>query len=558
MPQSKRILVIGLDGATFDLIEPWVQQGYLPNLKRLMEAGAYGPLTSTLHPLTPAAWTTFMTGTNQGQHGIYNFVRRRAGSYAAEVLNASHITQPTFFEIASQAGLNVVSINVPYTYPPRPVKGVCVSGPFAPHVISEAIYPPERRSEIQQVVPDYFITPEYNPSVAEPLADFKQKLFKEIELRERLSLHLMRREPWDVFMVVFMATDMVQHAFWNQMASAPDAPAPHRHAIREVYVRVDQAIGTLLAEVNSQQTDRETVTFILSDHGAGELRGVVNLNSWLAHQGYLRFQSGQGFKQLRAAALKGIFNLYRNRVPAGLRQQVHRLIGGRGIYRVRDSLHSSVTATIDWEHTRAYALGGYGDIYINLAGREPAGTVQPGTEYSDLCQELSAALIALRAPDTGLPIIKCVHRGPELYAGDQLAYAPDLVVEWLDYSFLGGSHGGTNIPVFETYAEADGSRLPLFGSHRMHGILIAQGTGAPAGTQLAGARLLDLTPTLLRLLGILPLPNMDGQALEALLPAEAPSQPLAVYDPTASAAQLDYTPEEAEAVEEHLKSLGYL
>ena len=98
---QEKVFVIGLDGATFDLIIPWVEQGYLPNISKLMCVGAYGNLESTIQPLTAPAWTTFLTGMNQAKHGLFDFVKRQHGSYAVNVTNSTHIFSPSIFEIAS-------------------------------------------------------------------------------------------------------------------------------------------------------------------------------------------------------------------------------------------------------------------------------------------------------------------------------------------------------------------------------------------------------------------------------------------------------------------------
>ena len=558
MIDHRRVLVIGLDSATFDLIKPWAQGGYLPNLKRLMTEGCSGLLASTIQPYTPSAWVTFMTGVNQGKHGIFDFMRRRSGTYDTEMLNATHIGAPTVFEIASQAGLNVVAVNVPYTYPPRPVKGVVISGPFAPNVVREAVYPPEKYPEIQAVVPDYAITPEYNPYVPEPLADYKRKLIQEIESRETLSLHLMRREPWDLFMVVFMATDMVQHVFWNKPESlTPNAMEAQPHVIRDIYQRVDQAIGSLLAQIDAERNQKATTVMVVSDHGAGPLRAVVNLNSWLAQQGYLRFQKSS-VGQLQAAALANISRTYRRFLPGRLRRWVQTVVGGRRVYQVRNALFSSIAAGIDWPNTRAYAFGAYGDIHINLEGREPQGIVKAGAEYESLCQEIAAAISGLREPATGAPIVKRVHRRDELYTGDFVISAPDLVIEWQDYAFEGSSHGGKGSPIFTSKAEAEGSRMPVFGGHRLNGILIARDAEIPADTEYAGARMVDMAPTVLQLLGIMPPSSMDGHALDAIVkPAGGTTALRNDYTLSDSNVQADYTPEEEAAIAEHLKSLGY-
>jgi predicted AlkP superfamily phosphohydrolase/phosphomutase len=127
----RRVLAIGLDGATWDLLTPWMAAGKLPNLAKLRQAGASGEMASTIHPITAPAWISFMTGRTQGQHGVFDHVRRRAGSYDIEIMDATKIQSPLIFDYVGARGAKSVAINIPMTYPPRPIAGVLVSGLFA-------------------------------------------------------------------------------------------------------------------------------------------------------------------------------------------------------------------------------------------------------------------------------------------------------------------------------------------------------------------------------------------------------------------------------------------
>ena len=136
-----KVFVVGLDGATLDVIAPWAAQGELPHMARLLAEGAYGELTTVIPPMTAPAWTSFVTGKNPGKHGIIDFVRRRAGSYAIEPINATHRQAPSIWRIAGEAGRRVGAINVPITFPPEPVNGFLVSGLLTPGEAKVGIMP---------------------------------------------------------------------------------------------------------------------------------------------------------------------------------------------------------------------------------------------------------------------------------------------------------------------------------------------------------------------------------------------------------------------------------
>ncbi len=145
---SPKILVIGLDSATFDVIQPLINQSKLPNLQKLMANGIWGELQSTYPPITPAAWTTFMTGKNPGKHGIFHFVKRKPNSYDVRFCTAKDIHEQTLLDLFAQHGWKVGSVNMPMTYPPLETNGYVVAGVPVPPTGAHAPHPaaPPRRS----------------------------------------------------------------------------------------------------------------------------------------------------------------------------------------------------------------------------------------------------------------------------------------------------------------------------------------------------------------------------------------------------------------------------
>ncbi|MBK8989364.1 MAG: alkaline phosphatase family protein, partial [Chloroflexi bacterium] len=411
---QNRVLVIGLDGATFDLIKPWMADGRLPHLANLIQNGCSGPLRSTIQPTTAPAWTTFLTGVNQGKHGLYDFVARRPDSYNLEITSAAHIKAASIFDFVGQQGGNVVGINIPYTAPARPVNGVLIGGPFAPAVTPELFYPRSYYDKILRLVPGYFVLPDYNSRAADPMADYAQKLLTGIANREKIALHLLQTEPWELFMIVFMATDEVQHTFWHCLDAPEGSPEYHyRDTIRRVYERLDEAVGHLLEAATAVSSAIPLSTFIVSDHGAGPFAWMINLNQWLANAGFLQFRQDKtsGVRQLKTGLLKQMALGYRRYVPGQWRATVRTRLGSQRFDQVKGEFESVLlTSNVVWEQTRAYALGAGGNIYINVAGREPEGMVQPGAAYEQVRQEVITELLTMRDPDSGQPMIKQVHR----------------------------------------------------------------------------------------------------------------------------------------------------
>jgi predicted AlkP superfamily phosphohydrolase/phosphomutase len=302
---------------------------------------------------------------------------------------------------------------------------------------------------------------------------------------------------------------------------------------------------------------------VLSDHGAGSLQYVINLNRWLAQAGLLEYRdSGRGrWRQFRTRGIQALASRYRRYVPPALRDTIRARLGGQRFEQIKGQMESALlSSAIDWTRTRAYALGAGGNLYVNLAGREPQGTVQPGHEYEQVREQLRTGLLALVHPDTGQCPVKQVHRREDLYRGPFLEQAPDLVVEWADYTCWGrGRYDSRGTAVWEERRTFDFSDLPLTGTHRPDGMLIVRGPGVRAGGQIAGAHLMDLSPTVLSHLGLRPPGGMDGTVLWALLtPAEKERIEQEAVALDVEDIAFDYGPAETEQISKHLRGLGYL
>jgi predicted AlkP superfamily phosphohydrolase/phosphomutase len=559
------MLIIGLDGATFDLIEPWAADGSLPHLARLMDRGTWSRLRSTIPPATFPAWTSLMTGVNPGQHGIYDFTRRRPGTYGVEFVNATYRQRPSAWRLLSEAGRRVAVLGLPATYPPEALNGVLVSGfdaPVATGIDRSFVRPPELFDEMRRAVGPYEVT-EFQELHIGPgwHEQALEKLLHAAERRTQISAYLLDREPWDCFFVHFGESDTVAHHFW----ALADAGSP-RHdarlagslgdAIHTVYQALDRAVGELLAHAGGA-TPGDTTVMVVSDHGAGGTgERVVYLNRWLERQGWLRFspalpveRAGAGLKRLGLAlptpvqewAFRGPLRGLTGRLESGAR------LGG-----------------IDWPATSAFSeeVNTLPAIWLNVREREPQGTVAPGAEYEELRDEILARLAGWRNPESGEPIVARPWRRGDLYHGRAVAGAPDIVLEpALDrgyaYTFL-SSRGRPGEPtrLLEPAERLGAKGGSMNGSHRPDGVLILAGQGVRSGGTLASPQIVDVAPTLFRLLGV-PLPGyFDGRVLaEALEPVEAADggPPVAEQGP----APTPYTAAQAARVSARLRGLGY-
>src|SRR3990172_4656204 len=278
-----RVLIIGLDGATLDLVRPWAEAGHLPNLHRLMCEGSYGPLRSVLPVLSSAAWASFMTGTNPGKHGVFDFVRRDPQSYALRAVRGDHIQGESLWHILSREGDTVGVMKVPMTYPPEAVNGFLVSGLGTPDD-RHFTYPPELAEELRREGHCVNLRTPYQPGKERAVLD---EMSTCTERLGRSALRLLERHSPDLFMVLFRETDEVAHFFWRHMDPShpmhdPARDAPFAAAIRDLYAQIDAIIGRLV-----QAAGPEATVLVVSDHGSGPLYKDVFINEWLRQNGLL-------------------------------------------------------------------------------------------------------------------------------------------------------------------------------------------------------------------------------------------------------------------------------
>jgi predicted AlkP superfamily phosphohydrolase/phosphomutase len=542
----KRILVIGIDGATFDLIKPWAEAGDLPNLARMMAEGIHGPLESTIPPVTAPAWSTFATGVNLGKHSVFDFIRPMGGRY--DLVNATSIRAPTLWKILSEAGCQVGTMNVPVTYPPQPVNGFEIGGMLSP-VSGTFTYPADLLDRYEGKLKPYRIAPhvQYKPGNE---TEFTDDLLDLVERRSAYALQLMTDYPYDFLMFHFQATDNMQHAFWKFVDPThprydPQAAARFGPGLKRIYQRVDDAVG----QMRDRLTD-DTTVIVMSDHGFGSLHYVVNLNLFLLDQGLLKLKKG-AWTRLKA----GLFRA--GLTPASFWHLVERTGLQNYVWQVSKSTRNKVVGKflsfndVDWSQTVAYSIGHVGQIYVNLKGREPEGIVEPGEQREAVKQQVTAALRQLRHPETGQPLVDRIIPGDQVVHGPYANQGPDLHLVMDGYRTIAFPLFATDHHIVTRQIRGDS------GCHRLHGVLIATGPEIQRGKTIENAHIMDLAPTILHLMGLPVLDDMDGRVLTEALTSDHPVKRQA-NGATDDKAYGELSKEEEAEVEDRLRALGYL
>jgi len=544
---NRKVLIIGLDGATWTNLRPWIDAGRLPNLARLVAEGTSGPLTTTIPPVSASAWVSFATGCNPGQHGAFDFVFPRPNSYDIGIVNVNMRAMPPFWKFIEEAGGQVGLASVPITYPPQPINGWTVCGFLVPNEQAEYTQPPELKRQIKEAGLSWPLH-EFEGNRSRDPRKFLQDMRCFDESRTQVVTWLMKTRPWDLVAFVIKTTDTTQHEIWHLL----DPQHPRHDAemagrvmddILAYFEAMDGCVGRLIEAAGPEAT-----VVVLSDHGGGPFEKFFHVNNWLAAQGFLKFKRTPlsllkrglftaGLTPITALKIVNLLRLGR------FRKNVKRGRGRGWMGRLFLSLRD-----VDWTRTQAFSIGNFGQIYINTRGVRPQGIVEPGAEYEAVRASIIHRALALRDPESGDAVIRAAYRREELYHGAQLARAPDIILhtDRAKYVSFGHADFGSNKLIEPSVGQT--------GHHTMEGIVILRGPGIPAGQRIEGAHIIDVAPTVLSLMN-LPIPDqMDGKPLLGM-GMRVRCTPINGHKETE---ENPYSEEDEEQVMERLRELGYV
>ncbi len=549
---TERLVILGLDGATWTVLDPMRRRGLMPNLDALLDRSAHGTLRSTIPPVTTAAWTTMMTGCNPARHGIFDHRYYHAESRQMKVNHSGRCRVPTFWHLLSDAGRSVVSLNLPGTYPPLKVRGVIVSGMDAPHIHAAISGCPEFGKKLRAEVPGYTLR-YFWKSVPQTLGELElyAKLTADTFVSRAEGGLLADREvpDWSALMVQFQNLDPFQHRVWRYLNVDETGieDAPWNRAAEQVLRGLDNAIG-MLVELAER---RNAMVLAVSDHGFGPCLGRISVNRILLDAGIARRPGAVG--RLRMATALGLERL---RLRALKRNDPEARAA---------SFATSIVAQFPFDWKRTLAFAPHQDtaamVYLNTRSRHAGAPLVTPRQIDEARNETAVALATARHPETGMPLFPQVISTADAYQIDPVAEGyPDLIAlpdepYWVRTK-LGQGHA---------WVEAD-PNLP--GTHRPDGIVALSGPGVAPGRTLQ-ANLHDIAPTILSLFG-LPIPShVEGVPLACLPHAprqrqDGPSPALAGPHPAPSPSTVpaedafEFSADEQAILERRLADLGYL
>ncbi len=546
MPRTERLVILGLDGATWSVLDPMRRRGVMPNLDALLASSAHGTLRSCIPPVTSAAWTTMMTGCDPARHGVFDHRYLDAAAGRLKVNHSRRVRVPTFWHGLSDAGRSVVSLNLPVTYPPLPVRGVVVSGMDAPHLEAALSGAPAFAERLRAEVPGYHLRSTWKrpPRDLAEMAENSRQTADLFLAEADAGLLADRMVPdWSALLVQFQDLDPFQHRAWRYLnvdETGIDDPA-FNAAAEGVMAGLDRAIGRL-CELAAR---RAAGVLVVSDHGFGPCLGRVHVNRVLVDAGVAR--------------LPGVTGRLRRRV-----QQARDHLRLRGAKRDDPKARSasfdqSVAAQFPFDWKRTLAFAPHQDtaamVYLNSADRRPGAPLATPRQVDDARAATIAALAEARHPETGGSLFPQVIDTAEAFGIDPAREGyPDLIAPpdepyWVRCKLAPG----------RDWIEPD-PQMP--GTHRPEGVVALSGSGIIPGRTIR-ANLRDVAPSILTWFG-LPVPDhVEGEPLPCLTGRgwldrdhrrDGPHDLSAVRPEPG----FEYTAEEQALIEQRLSDLGYL
>lgn len=502
MARLERTILIGLDGATFDVLDPLMARGIMPRLAAFVAGGARADLISTPNPLTPPAWTSLVTGRTPGHHGIFDFVRAEEGEGGLYfTLNASYdVRCETIWSVVSRKGGRVASLNFPVSAPPLPVEGIVVPG-FVPWRHMRRSVHPRGFYDEMKALPGFDVR-ELSMDMVEELKSIQwipdedyEGWIRQHTQREgqwaRIALHVLGNHDVDLLAVLFDGADKLQHLCWKYVdpALASASPGPRESLLREwcldYFRTLDGHIGRILDAAGPAAR-----VFFASDHGFGATSEIFYVNRWLEEQGFLRWNADAPVDD--------------------------------GTHVARDRIKSHVEG-IDWHHTTAFALTPSSNgIFIRRESRRYSAGV-PEERYASFRGELTRRLLAAAHPGTGRPLIRKVMTREEAFPGSEAGRAPDLTLVLGDYGFVSVLRSGGIVR----------ERPEPAGTHRPEGIFLAGGPGIREGHEMEPLSIVDVAPALMHSLGFAVPSDWEGRVpIEYCEPAWAGRHPVRAGEAT--------------------------
>ncbi len=500
----KKIVLIGIDGATPDLMEKWMENGKLPNFRKIRKNGVWGKLKSTTPPSSAPAWTSIVTGCNPGKHGIYGF--ESTGTLEPHLINSQYMKIPAIWNYLTDIGMKNIIVNVPGTYPPEEISGTMITGLLTPSHDSNFTYPKKIKErltgkDLGEYELEQFWLEDFSRSRMKKRAPEKllNHINRQMTSRLQVGLNLMKETDWDFTMIVFRGTDTAQHFLFED-----------EDLLLLCYQKVDGLVGKIMDSFPN------AVFFIVSDHGFEEIKKILYPDNVLYNAKYLtpyKDPYNSLVSQLHPL-IHRVVNYFLKLLPQKFLKE------SKGIKKLLFS-GSSKAKLIDFSKTIAFSTAEGRCIRICRKNKYKNGIVEE-KDYEKICNEISKLLKDLKDPNDGSQIIEEVYRWNEAYGKDAID-PPDLIFdlkkgitanEWIRfpnklYDIMQSKK--RDIPYVFNQDPTGRS-----GDHAPYGVFFAYGRNVKPGHIIKDISVEDILPTVFTAIGVSLPDSIDGKILDDL------------------------------------------
>lgn len=524
--------MIGLDGATFSILDPMMEAGVMPFLSELTAQGVRAELKSTIPHTTPPAWTTIMTGRSPANHGILDFFRPESpGSRFLRFVNTKQLKCETIWSYLTRKNMSCISLNFPVMSPPLAINGYSIPGFVTWRHLRRACHPENLMDQLKSI-------PDFDLKIIAHDFGLEEKVVEGCspnESEEWIKYHTYKDQQWALVLdylakqrqsqlqaIVLDSPDRLQHIFYRLLDPQcfPKGLSKEDEQLREILVDHYRKLDSMMAEM-VKNAGPDTTVFIVSDHGFGPSEECFYLNTLLEQMGYLSWsdravsdEDGSGDVSMDA---------------------------------VRNHGHM-----LDWDNTIAYVnTPSSNGITINIEGKNSQYGIKPEA-YEQFRDKLKAQLLNVTHPKTGRPLVKNIWTREEAFDNTELA--PDLTLSLWDNGLVSTVKSQHIVK----------KRTEIIGVHYPMGVFMAKGPGIKSGKQLDALDILDVAPAMLYAAG-LPIPQeYEGRVPEEMMTPDALSAKPVIRETSSAAfeqqtmSSLEMDDEDMDLIFKRLKGLGYL
>jgi len=482
--QKTKVFVLGLDGASWNVLKPLIEKGKLPTFKKLIESGSYGKLESITPPISVPAWKCYSTGRDPSKLGVYSFLMLDLENYTYKVAKSTDFRGLDIWDVLGEYGKISVVYKMFSTYPAKKIKG-CIVSEYPE--MENGIYPKELREELKEKFGSIFTDIAFTTDRVDTYA----KVVEEMKKDFKVIKYLVDKYNPDFVHFTVAHTDGIQHFFWRDMLNGKSRYADY---IEKAWIVIDKLVGELLNYLNKRNGEKWYL-LIISDHGFTEVKYRFNIANWLIKRGYLKLTpKGKLLRMIsRFLTLERAYSLVESVIKfSNSVLKIKKIKWG-----VQHNLAANISEqVIDFDRSTVIPLEGQ-ILYLNnknfksRSGREAF--------VKKLIKELSE----IKRPD-GEPLFRAIYDGKKFYSNDS---APDILLVANEVYLY------TMPLINELWAIPPENKWT--GMHDLYGVFIACGEEI-SGNNKINARIVDIFPTILHIFGI-PIPKgISGKVLEEI------------------------------------------